>query len=259
MDRNTTSPARNTRPRLQTRKLIIGTVALFTLACLIALGALFKIAHQLNHGESEKSTFYAEKALQQRLDASRQFISSYAVWDAAYQHLNGTVDKHWAYTEKNVGESLYTASGYEGVFVVDQQRTGYALFKGQPSDSPAGAYLDAPLTPIVDEARALAASRQQLSHYTLFNGWPAVLTAAAIRPDADVLNIDAQTTAVMLFVDQLTQPKLDKLASDAGLTGMHIVKTGSQNGSVPSLPLDNTGYSLQWSPPHPGEDRKSVV
>ncbi len=253
MERNATAPESGARPRLQTRKLIIGIVALFALACLIALGALFKIAHQLNRGESEKSTFYAEKALQQRLDASRQFISSYSVWDAAYQHLNGTVDKHWAYAEKNVGESLYTASGYEGVFVIDERRTTYALFKGQLSDSPASAYLDAPFAPIVEEARALAASRQQLSRYVLFNGWPAILTAAAIRPDADVLDIDPKTTAVMLFVDQLTQAKLDKLSSDAGLAGMHVVKSGSESGVAPSLPLDAIGYSLQWSPPRPGD------
>lgn len=253
MDRNTPPPSPAARPRLQTRKLIIGVIALFSLACLIALGALFRIAWQLNLGESEKSTFYADKALHQRLDASRQFISSYAVWDAAYQHLTLSVDKHWAYEEKNVGESLYSASGYEGIFVVDEQRTRYALFKGQPSDSPVGAYLDMPLTPIIDEARALASTRQQVSHYVLFNGWPATLTAAAIRPDTPRLDIDPHTTAVMLFVDQLTQAKLDKLASDAGLDGARIVNNDSAPSVGPRLPLDSIGYSLQWDPPRPGD------
>lgn len=248
MERNSTA-----HPGLQTRKLIFGISLLFTLACLIALGALFNIAHKLNSSESDKSTFYADKALHQRLAASRLFLSSYAVWDAAYRHFNGEPDKHWAYREKNVGESLYTASGYEGVFVVDEKRTKYALFKGQPSDSQASAYLDAPLDPVIAQARDLAASRRQLTRYVLFNGWPAVMTAAAIRPDDEVLAIDPRTTSVMLFIDQLTQPKLDKLASDAGLSHLRIVKTGSESATLPRLQLENIGYSLQWHPPRPGD------
>jgi len=240
----------SSRPRLHARKLITGIALLFTLACMIALGALFNIAGQLNENASQKSIFYADKALQQRLEASRQFLSSYAVWNAAYQHLHGEVDKQWAYIEKNVGESLYTASGYEGVFVVDDRRTKYALFKGQPSEAPISSYIDAPIQPILEQARALAPQRGQSSRYVLFNGWPAVLTAAAIRPDDEVLGIDPQTTSVMLFIDQLTQPKLDKLADDAGLEGLHITKA---NGGNVQLPLDTLGYNLQWTAPRPGD------
>ncbi|WP_095154963.1 EAL domain-containing protein [Pseudomonas sp. Irchel 3E13] len=253
MERNTTARQRWAQPRLQTRKLITGAVLLFSLACLIALGALFNIAHQLNQSESRRSIFHTDRALHQRLDASRQFLSSYAVWDAAYQHFKSDPDTRWAYIEKNIGESLYTASGYEGVFVIDEQRTKYALFKGQLSNSPISAYLDTPLEAVITEARGLAASRRQLSRYVLFNGWPAVLSAAAIRPDDEVLSIDPQTAPVLLFVDQLTQPKLDKLASDVGLDTMHIVKASDESTGLAHLPLDNIGYSLQWSPPRPGD------
>jgi len=245
--------ANTSHPRLHARNLITAIAVLFILACSLALGALFNIAYQLNSGESSKSAFYADKALQQRLDASRRFLSSYAVWDAAYQHLDGPVDRHWAYAEKNIGESLYSASGYEGVFVVDGQRTKYALFKGQPSEAPVGSYLDAALEPLIEQARALAAERGQSSRYVLFNGWPAVLSAAAIRPDGEVLDIDPQTTSVLLFVDQLTQPKLDKLGDDAGLSGMHLVRQDQQSANAPSLPLDTLGYSLQWTPARPGD------
>ncbi|OLS61359.1 bifunctional diguanylate cyclase/phosphodiesterase [Pseudomonas putida] len=250
MDSTASTQSPRSRPRLHARRLITGVVLLFSLACLIALGALFNIAVQLNDGAREKSAFYADKALQQHLESSRQFLSSYAVWNAAYEHLDGEADKHWAYIEKNVGESLYTASGYEGVFVVDDRRTKYGLFKGQPSDAPIAAYIDAPVQPIIDQAHTLAVQRGQLSRYVLFNGWPALLTAAAIRPDDEVLGIDPQTTSVMLFIEQLTQPKLDKLADDAGLEGLHIAKAG---GSAVQLSLDNLGYSLQWTPPRPGD------
>src|SRR5690606_12281018 len=103
--------------------------------------------------ERQRSTFHATQALEQRLLASRQFLSSYAVWDAAYQHLANEVDWHWAYDEKNVGESLYSASGFEGVFVVDDRHTRYALLRGEPTDLPAETFIDAPLAPIIAQAR----------------------------------------------------------------------------------------------------------
>src|SRR5690606_5635897 len=117
MDRIVDLPA----PRLQVRRLIGGFSLLFALAALVTLGALFNIAATLDRQERQRSTFHATQALEQRLLASRQFLSSYAVWDAAYQHLANEVDWHWAYDEKNVGESLYSASGFEGVFVVDDR------------------------------------------------------------------------------------------------------------------------------------------
>ncbi|MDD1017228.1 EAL domain-containing protein [Pseudomonas rubra] len=253
MDRIAETPPASQRPSLQTGKLITAIAALFALACLIALGALFNIATTLNTNEREKSSFYAHKALEQRLESSRQFLSSYAVWNAAYDHLNGSPDLHWAYEEKNVGDSLYGASGYEGVFVVDDQTTKYALFKGQLSKAPASTYIENPLAPIIAKARNVAAERQQITEHVLFNGWPAVLVAAAIRPDDEVLTIDPQTTSVMLFVDQLTPEKLTRLGTGVGLAGMHIEKSDAPLGDQPSLQLGDTGYRLDWITPRPGD------
>ncbi|MND42478.1 Phytochrome-like protein cph2 [compost metagenome] len=240
-------------PSLPTRKLIASIAALFVLACLIALGALFNVASSLNANEREKSSFYAHKALEQRLEAARQFLSSYAVWDAAYEHLNGTADLHWAYEEENVGDSLYTASGFEGVFVVDDLSTKYALFKGQLSSAPASTYIEEPLESIITQARGVAADRQQITRHVLFNGWPAVLVAAAIRPDDELLSIDPRTTSVMIFVDQLTAEKLVNLGTGAGLSGMHIEKIGKLSADASSLPLGDTGYRLEWLTPRPGD------
>ena len=243
----------NPPPHLQTRKLIASIAVLFVLACLIALGALFNIALSLNASEREKSSFYAHKALEQRLEASRQFLSSYAVWDAAYDHLNGTADLEWAYKEKNVGDSLYTASGFEGVFVLDDQHTKYALFKGQLSNAPASTYIEEPLAPIIAQARNVATERRQITQYVLFNGWPAVVVAAAIRPDDEQLGIDPHTTSVMMFVDQLTPEKLSNLGAGAGVSGMHIEKAGALAEDQSSLVLGETGYRLAWLTPRPGD------
>ena len=55
----------------------------------------------------------------------------------------------------------------------------------------------------------------------------------------------------MLFIDQLTQAKLDKLGDDAGLSAVHIIKADAST-STSTLPLDDLGYALQWTPPRPG-------
>lgn len=135
MARTAKLPPASPTPRFQVRHLIAGFSAVFGLACLVILGALFNIASTLDQQERQRSAFHANQALEQRLLASRQFLSSYAVWDAAFEHLSGQADWQWAYEEKNIGESLYSASGYEGVFVVENDRTTYALFKGQPSQA----------------------------------------------------------------------------------------------------------------------------
>ncbi|WP_410480913.1 EAL domain-containing protein [Pseudomonas plecoglossicida] len=246
-------------PRLQVRRLIAGFSAVFGLAGLVILGALFNIAGTLDHQERQRSATQATQALEQRLLASRQFLSSYAVWDAAFEHLAGQADWKWAYEEKNVGESLYSASGYEGVFVVEDTRTTYALFKGQPTQAAASTYIDATLQPIIDQARAAAVPREQITRFVLFNGWPAVLSAAAVRPDREVTDSEVSQAPVMLFVDQLTEDKLARLSSSAGLTGMHVEKNEVGEHGHLRIDLGETGYHLSWSSPLPGRQLLSAV
>jgi len=252
MARTADLPPASPTPRFQVRRLIAGFSVVFCLACLVTLGALFNIAATLDHQERQRSAFHATQALQQRLLASRQFLSSYAVWDAAFEHLAGQADWQWAYEEKNVGESLYSASGYEGVFVVDNARTTYGLFKGQPTQAAANTYIDAALQPIIDQARAAAIPREQITRFVLFNGWPAVLSAAAVRPDRDVTDQEVSQAPVMLFVDQLTEDKLARLGTGAGLAGMHVEKNDVAKHGQPRIALGETGYHLAWSSPLPG-------
>ncbi len=246
-------------PRFQVRNLIAGFSTVYGLACMVILGALFNIAATLDQQERERSAFHANQALEQRLLASRQFLSSYAVWEDALQHLSGEADWQWAYDEKNIGESLYSASGYEGVFVVENGRTTYALFKGQPSPAGVGTYIDAPIQPIIDQARAAANAREQITRFVLFNGWPAVLTAAAIRPDRDVTEGEVSQAPVLLFVDQLTEAKLAQLGKRAGLAGMRVEKEDAQAHHHLRINLGDTGYHLSWNSVLPGRQLLGAV
>ncbi|MEG8203231.1 EAL domain-containing protein [Pseudomonas sp. 5FOS] len=259
MARTANPPPASPTPRFQVRRLIAGFSAVFGLVCLVILGALFNIAGTLDHQERQRSALQATKALEQRLLASRQFLSSYAVWDAAFEHLASQADWKWAYEEKNVGESLYSASGYEGVFVVEDSRTTYALFKGRPTQAAANTYINAALQPIIDQARAAAVPREQITRFVLFNGWPAVLSAAAVRPDRDVTDSEVSQAPVMLFVDQLTEEKLAQLSSAAGLTGMHVENNDVGEHDHLRIDLGDTGYHLSWSSPLPGHQLLRAV
>ncbi|MFV3406906.1 EAL domain-containing protein [Pseudomonas sp. NY15463] len=253
MHRNAELPPSSPTSRLQIRRLIGALGALFGLGCLIVLGALFNIAATLDQQAMQHSRFHANQALEQRLQASSHFLSSYAVWDAAYAHFDGQADWQWAYEQKNVGQSLYDASGYEGVFVVNDKGTLYALFKGKPSESSVSAYVAAPLGPIIERARKAAPARAQVTAFVRFNGWPAILSAAAVRPDRDVREDEVRSAPVMLFIDQLTDTKLARLGESAGLTGMHLQSNESTQQTSAQVGLGDTGFSLSWDSPHPGQ------
>lgn len=239
-------------PRVQIRRLITVFCVVFGLACLVTLGALFNIAATLDQQEQQRSAFHVTQALEQRLQASSDYLYSYAVWDDAAAHLSGEVDRQWAYTEKNLGESLYSVNGYEGVFVVNDQRTTYGLFKGAMIEAAAGSLIDAPLPQIIAAARAAASAREHVSHFVLLNHWPAILSAAVIHPDSQVTEAQVRQAPVMLFVDQLTEAKLAQLGQRAGLAGMHVEKTEEHDIGHQHVPLGDTGYRLAWISPLPG-------
>jgi diguanylate cyclase (GGDEF)-like protein/PAS domain S-box-containing protein len=256
MDIAATPHGAASRHYLHARKLftLIGGLfgGLFVIGFLVALAALVNLATRLNTEQREQSYFYVQKALQARIANSESLITSYAVWNAAYQHLSGSVDRHWAYDEHNLGTSLYTQNGYDGVFVVDRQGTQYALFEGQPSNTAAREFISTPLRPLIESVQAKAASASPISHYVMFNGWPALLSASAILPDDDSPRPDAKHSPVLLLVDQLSADKLAQMSQAYNLP--HLILESRETGLVgrPRLPLGDTGYDLTWEPAQPG-------
>lgn len=227
---------------------------LFATAFLIGMVALVNIARDLNSEELQKSYFYAQKALETRTDTSAALINSFAVWDGAYSHLKDSVDIQWAYKERNLGDPLFISNGYEGVFVVDRKTTKYGLFNGRLTDVPVSRYLDTSIGSLIDAAQEAAARARAVDRFALFNGWPALVSAAAIQPGDDGTRIDPATLSVMIFVDQLTPTKLLKLGNAYGLTGLAIEAPGVQTSARPQLSLGHTGFRLTWDQPRPGND-----
>jgi diguanylate cyclase (GGDEF)-like protein/PAS domain S-box-containing protein len=250
MDMTAKTPA--PRHSRQIRHFILTISLLFGAGVLIGLGALVNIASNLNQQQLEQSRFYLQRALENRIGASKNYLTSYAYWTAAYDHLNGPVDLQWAFEEHNFGQSMFTVDGYEGVFVIDDQRTKYALIRGQPTQLPLSQYVRDPAAALIEAARGQATLNKPISRFTLFEGWPAIVTAQAITPNDERPQVDPASTSVMLFVDQLTPAKLTRLGREYGLAELSIVDNLADRSARPRLALDQTGFSLAWQPPQPG-------
>jgi sensor domain CHASE-containing protein len=80
----TAAPGRHTPI---TRNLVWSVGLAFVLGVLIALVALFNIAGRLDAQDLAKTTFYTQRALENRIAASKNYVASYATWTTAYDRL----------------------------------------------------------------------------------------------------------------------------------------------------------------------------
>lgn len=236
-----------------TRRLVVAVGVLFVMGVLMAVAALFNIAQKLDADDVGKTHFYIERALENRITASKNYMASYAYWTTAYERLNGEVDVQWAYAEHNMGKTLFTNDEYEGVFVIDRERTKYAVVRGQHVQAEATAYIDTPLRDLVDQLQAQPDLTRPMIRYTLFEGWPAIVTASVILPNDERPKVEATGTSVLLFVDQLTPVKLRKVGKSYGLNELNLVKDTALAPGQPAVPLDSTGYSLVSRLERPGQ------
>lgn len=245
----TAAPARHTPI---TRNLIFVIGLLFVVGVLIALIALFSIAGRLDAQDLSKTTFYTQRALENRITASKNYIVSYANWTTAYDHLNDKVDVQWAYVEQNVGKTLFTIDHYDAVFVIDGQRTKYATVRGLLVQDQATAYLSTSMATLVDEVQSQESLIEPVSRYTLFEGKPALLTAAAIVPNDERPAVDPKSTSVLIYVDQLNPEKLATLSADYGLHDLSLTADDVIVPGQPAVALTGTGYSLVSRLEQPG-------
>ncbi|WP_367372150.1 EAL domain-containing protein [Pseudomonas lini] len=247
----TAAPARHT-PITRNLMLVIGL--LFMVGVLIALMALFSIAARLDAEDLSKTTFYTQRALENRITASKNYIASYANWTTAYDHLNDKVDVQWAYVDQNVGKTLFTIDHYDGVFVIDGQRSKYATVRGLLVQDQATTYLSTSMAPLIDEVQSQESLIEPVSRYTLFEGKPALLTAAAIVPNDERPAVDPKSTSVLIYVDQLTPEKLKTLGADYGLNDLSLTADDAMVPGQPAVALTGTGYSLVSRLERPGHE-----
>ena len=230
-------------------RTILGFIALFGAATIGAIFLLFHIAHNLDQVEQDESRFYTAKAFEERKAATAAMLQSYAVWTSAYEHLGEEVDVQWAFKENNVGSSLYFKNGFEGVFVLGEDATRYALIEGRLSFTTFQSAVDFPQDEIVSRAREAARKQLTTTEYVLFHGQPSLLTASAILPgDRDPADVIANA-GVLVFIDTLTPTKLIKLGRAFGVKDLQAVEGYPEHDHIP---LGRTSFALTWTASTPG-------
>jgi len=236
-----------------TRRLAFAVGTLFIVGVIAAVGTLLGIAARLDREDIDETLFYTARALENRIAASKSYITSYADWTTAYEHLSTQVDTDWAYTQQNVGKTLFTSDGYDGVFVLDRQRTKYAVLQGQLEDVDISRLLKVPAASLVDQVQSQPDLTVPISTYSLFDGWPALVTAAVILPNDERPLGDPKQTSVLVFVDKLTPTKLRAIGVAYGLQNLNLTPDELLAKERPRVPLDNTGYSLTADLERPGQ------
>jgi diguanylate cyclase (GGDEF)-like protein/PAS domain S-box-containing protein len=235
-----------------TRRLAFAVGVLFITGVVVAVGALLTIASRLDAEDVHKTRFYSARALENRIVTSKNYITSYAYWTTAFEHLSGPVDTTWAYTDQNMGKTLFTSDGYDGVFVLDREQTKYAVIRGQLVQADISTSVQASAAELIDQVQSQADLTKPISSYSLFEGWPALITASAILPNDERSIGDPKTTSVLVFVDKLTPTKLRKLGSAYGLSNLTLALDETIDDRQPRVPLDSTGYSLVADLEQPG-------
>ncbi|WP_434768687.1 bifunctional diguanylate cyclase/phosphodiesterase [Pseudomonas triticicola] len=239
--------------RAVTRRLAIAVGALFVAGVIAAISTLLGIANTLDAKDLEQNQFYSVRAVENRITTSNNYITSYAYWTRAYEALSGPIDVDWAYTEQNMGKTMFTTDGYDGVFVLDRNRTKYAVIRGQMVETDVSTVLQAPASALVEQVLGQPDLTKPVSSYSLFEGWPALITAAAIIPNDERPLDELRNTSVLVFVDKLTPTKLRKIGSGYGLSNLTLVPDDTVKNDHPSVPLDSTGYSLVADLQRPGQ------
>lgn len=247
------TPPIPTPQRAVTRRLAIAVGALFVAGVIAAISTLLGIAKSLDAKDLEQNQFYSVRAVENRITTSKNYITSYAYWTRAYEALSGPIDVNWAYTEQNMGKTMFTTDGYDGVFVLDRNRTKYAVIRGQMVETDVSTVLQAPAPALVEQVLSQPDLTKPVSSYSLFEGWPALITAAAIIPNDERPLDELRNTSVLVFVDKLTPTKLRKIGAGYGLTNLTLVPDDTIEKGHPSVPLDSTGYSLVADLQRPGQ------
>jgi diguanylate cyclase (GGDEF)-like protein/PAS domain S-box-containing protein len=229
---------------------------------ILAIALLLYLAHNLNQTERMESDFYAKKAVQSLEKSLKSTVKDYAFWGDAYQHLHTRVDVGWAFEQQNLGPTLYSDFGLQGLFVIGTEgRTVYSVIDGKLTEVSAEEWLQQPIDSLVKAAREGAAKEVPTTMFVSVGGQPILLAAAALTAGTDpTVTMDDGPSSVLIFADILNRDQLEAMGKDYGIDGLHVAMTG--DGHLQSiLPLGENGSAgeLHWKAEQPGNQLLALI
>ncbi|CAK6500379.1 hypothetical protein PANPA_00253 (plasmid) [Pantoea sp. Nvir] len=244
------------RARGLVRKPMIIMLVLLGLSFGAALTALLCVADDLNDKADLRSGLLLGKAFASSEESMRFHLSDNAEWGEAYDNLHRVLNLDWAWQNQNLGESLFTTFGYEGVFVIAPSgETRYSVLEGALRHESFQAWLGQDPLNVVkqwlqqNDGKAIARlvrTGDQL----------ALIGASWITPGGDhSVNRVEGPPSVMIFVDRLTPAKLASAGAEYG------IKNLSYADALAAASADTARYrvsalggavTLMWQSDNPG-------
>lgn len=220
---------------------------------LVVIFALFSIASDLNTHADSHNKLLLMKALENRQAILRFNLSDNAEWGEAYKNLHLRVNFAWAWDAQNLGKSLFTTFGYDGIFVIGSDgKTRYSVIDGQLRLNPLDAWLG------VDPLPALLSALKQsngkpVSRLVALGGQLTLLAAEEIQPGGDSsVTPDAGPASLMVFADQLSPDKLHNMGLEYGIDDVRLLPDMDNQQSMLKVPAIEGDIYLTWRNGNPG-------
>ncbi|MFC3607018.1 bifunctional diguanylate cyclase/phosphodiesterase [Stutzerimonas tarimensis] len=241
--------------RRASRVLVMVIAALFVLTCLALVYLCATLdARQVTHSEVD-----AARVMEAKRDKIGTALVDYAFWIDAYFYMGRVaepVDLTWAFDGDNIGPSLYTTYGLDGVFLVDPDvATRYAIVEGEQRDIAATDWIEGDLPTLLEQARKQSLMDDFALGYFSVAGVPAMVYAAVLRPDSS--HADFNGLSYLLFIDVLAEHKLAALGEAFELHELTASMASQEDAQSPKLVLrddQGAGMTLQWRSDESGKD-----
>ncbi|GGK10748.1 bifunctional diguanylate cyclase/phosphodiesterase [Pseudomonas matsuisoli] len=230
------------------REASLGFIALIVLVFALACAALVYLCAELDERQDLHSRADAVKAVEFKQDKVGTALVDYAFWKDAYDHTHGAIDSEWLYDRNNIGSSLYSKYGVDGVFIVGPDlKTHYSVVEGKLSEEAARQWLPPRLDQLLAIARAKSKEDGYAQSYFLIKGQPAIVSAAVMRPDSSYENF--ADLSYLLYVDVLRDSELAAMGNAFDLQALGA--QGDIHGRLvgPSIVLQSSPGDpivLQW-------------
>jgi len=240
-------------------RIFIILVTVVVCVFIFALSSLFSISKQVNGITDKHDSFLITQAFDKRQVDIKNHLQDNAEWGEAYIHLHNKVDTQWAWDSQNLGKSIFENFGYEGVFVVSQDGiTRYSVVNGKNKQQDVKLWLGSQqfLDELVERVRQNKGKTVSLLAVT--QSVLSVVSAAWILPGDDN-NVAYEPTehSMMVFIDQLTPAKLQKIGNEIGVNNVHIINDSPQdfisNRRILSVKAHAGNVSVGWDSENPGK------
>lgn len=235
------------------------TLMLFLMVAifLTTIFTLFQTQNDLYRNAKQQATQLLTKALDNGQQSIRDHLSDNAAWNEAWENLHQQVNTQWAWDAQNLGESLFTTFGYDGVFVLSADgQTRYSVLSGRlqlvPFEQWLGKNVLAELRREVARNDGRAISRLQLVDDRL-----TLVAAAWITSEEKSASEGPDDHSLMIFAETLTPAKLAALGEEYVIHDLHMVQADilrdRPERADTLFPVSGGTVAFAWDKKSPGD------